>query len=78
MVLLGKVKLNTTEALIIITIIIIIIINHYYYYYFIFIIVINISYIIRDECVSVNNVLKEFYETEEKVKNPKTSVKYTI
>ena len=32
------------------------------------------SYISYDEFVSVNNVLREYYEMEEEIKNPKPSV----
>ena len=35
------------------------------------------SYISHDEFVSANNVLREYYNLKEKMKNPKTSVKYT-
>ena len=36
------------------------------------------SYISHDKFVSVNNVLKEYYEMKKEIKNPETSVKYTI
>ena len=36
------------------------------------------SYISHDEFVSVNNVLREYYEIKEKRKNPETSVEYII
>ena len=36
------------------------------------------SYISHDEFVSVNNVLREYYEIKEKIKNPETSVEYII
>ena len=36
------------------------------------------SYISYDEFVSVNNVLKEYYAMKEEIKNPETSVEYTI
>ena len=36
------------------------------------------SYISHDEFVSINNVLKEYYEMKEGIKSPKTSVEYTI
>ena len=36
------------------------------------------SNISHDELVSINNVLREYNEMEEKFKNPKTSVQYTI
>ena len=36
------------------------------------------SYITHDEFVSVNNVLREYNEMKEKIKNPKNTVKYTI
>ena len=36
------------------------------------------SYISHDEFVSVNNVLREYYEMEKEIKNPETSVEYTI
>ena len=35
------------------------------------------SYISHDEFVSVNNVLREYYEMEKEIKNPETSVEYT-
>ena len=35
------------------------------------------SYISHDEFVSINNVLKEYYEMKEGIKSPKTSVGYT-
>ena len=35
-------------------------------------------YISHDKFVSVNNVLKEYYEMKKEIKNPETSVKYTI
>ena len=34
------------------------------------------SYIIHDEFVSVNNVLREYNQIKEKLKNPETSLKY--
>ena len=36
------------------------------------------SYISHDEFVSVNNMLREYYEIKEKIKNPETSVEYII
>ena len=36
------------------------------------------SYISHDEFVSVNNVLREYYEIKEKIKSPETSVEYII
>ena len=36
------------------------------------------SYISHDEFVSVNNVLREYYEMKEEIKNPETSVEYII
>ena len=36
------------------------------------------SYISHDKFVSVNNVLREYCEMKEKIKNPKTSVECTI
>ena len=36
------------------------------------------SYISHDEFVSVNNVLKEYIEMKEKIKNCETSVEYAI
>ena len=36
------------------------------------------SYITDDEFFSVNNVLREYYEMKEEIKNPETSVEYTI
>ena len=36
------------------------------------------SYINHDEFVLVNNVLREYQEMKEEVKNPETSVEYTI
>ena len=36
------------------------------------------SYISHDEFFSVNNVLREFYEMKEEIKNPGFSVEYTI
>ena len=35
------------------------------------------SYISRKEFVSIIDVLKEYSETKEEIKNPKTSVEYT-
>ena len=35
------------------------------------------SYISHEKFVSVNNMLREYYEKKEKIKNPKTSVEYT-
>ena len=35
------------------------------------------SYISHDEFVLVNNVLQEYNETKDKIKNPITSVEYT-
>ena len=37
-----------------------------------------VSYITHDGLVSINNVLKEYYEMKEKIKNPETSVEYVI
>ena len=36
------------------------------------------SYQSRGEFVSVNNVLREYYEMKEEIKDPKTSVQYII
>ena len=36
------------------------------------------SYISHDEFVSINNVLRKYYEMKEEIKNPETSVEYTI
>ena len=36
------------------------------------------SYITHDEFVSVNNVLRKYYEMKEEIKNPDTSVGYDI
>ena len=36
------------------------------------------SYISHDEFVSVNNLLREYKEIKEEIKNPETSVEYTI
>ena len=36
------------------------------------------SYISRDEFISVNNVLREYNEIKEEIKNLETSVEYTI
>ena len=36
------------------------------------------SYIRHDEFVSVNNLLREYYEMKEETKNPETSVEYII
>ena len=36
------------------------------------------SYISHDEFVSVNNVLRKYYEMKGELKNPETSVEYTI
>ena len=36
------------------------------------------SYISHDEFVSVNNVLRECCEIKEEIKNPETSLEYTI
>ena len=36
------------------------------------------SYISHDEFVSINNVLREYYEMKEEIKNSETSVEYTI
>ena len=36
------------------------------------------SYISHDEFVSVNNVLREYYEMKKEIKIPGTSVEYTI
>ena len=36
------------------------------------------SYINHHEFVSVNNVLREYNEVKEEIKNPKNTVKYTI
>ena len=36
------------------------------------------SYISHDEFVSVNNVLREYYEMKKEIKNPETSVEYAI
>ena len=36
------------------------------------------SYISNDEFSSVNNVLREYYEMKKDIKNPETSVEYSI
>ena len=36
------------------------------------------SYISPDEFVLVNNLLREYYEMKEEIKNPETSVEYII
>ena len=36
------------------------------------------SYSSHDKIVSVNNVLREYNEIKEEIKNPGTSVEYTI
>ena len=36
------------------------------------------SYISHDEIVSVNNVLREYNDMKNKIKNPETSVEYII
>ena len=36
------------------------------------------SYVSHDEFVSVNNVLREYYEMKEEIKNPETSFEYII
>ena len=36
------------------------------------------SYINHNEFVSVNNVLREYSQIEEEIKNPENAVKYTI
>ena len=36
------------------------------------------SYISHDEFVSISNVLKEYCEMKKEIKNPETSVEYTI
>ena len=36
------------------------------------------SYISHDEFVSINNVLREYNEMKEEIKNPETSVEYII
>ena len=36
------------------------------------------SYISHDEFVSVNNVLRDYNEMKEEMKNPETSVEYII
>ena len=36
------------------------------------------SYISHDEFVSINNVLRKYIEMKEEIKNPETSVEYTI
>ena len=36
------------------------------------------SCISHDEFVSVNNVLREYYEMKKEIKDPKTSVEYNI
>ena len=35
-------------------------------------------YILHDEFVSVNNILREYYEIKEEIKNPESSVEYII
>ena len=57
-VLLGKTKLDTIEALIYKTLI--------------------DSYISDDKFVSVKNVLREYVELKEEIKNPQNVVEYTI
>ena len=37
-----------------------------------------VSYITHDGLVSINNVLKEYHEMKEEIKNPETSVEYVI
>ena len=36
------------------------------------------SYISHDQFVSINNVLRAYNEVKEEIKNPETSVEYTI
>ena len=36
------------------------------------------SYISHDEFASINNVLREYYEMKEEIKNSETSVEYAI
>ena len=36
------------------------------------------SYISHDEFVSINNLLTQYYEMKEEIKNPETSVEYII
>ena len=36
------------------------------------------SYICHDEFVSVNNVLRQYYEIKNEIKNPETSLEYII
>ena len=36
------------------------------------------SYISHDEFVSINNVLREYNEMKEEIKNPETSMEYII
>ena len=36
------------------------------------------SYVSHDEFVSVNNVLRDYYELKEEIKNPETSVECAI
>ena len=36
------------------------------------------SYICHDEFVSVNNVLRQYYEIKNEIKSPKTSLEYII
>ena len=36
------------------------------------------SYISHDKFVSINNVLREYYEMKEEIKNPETFVEHTI
>ena len=36
------------------------------------------SYISHDELVSVNNILREYSELKEEIKNPETSVEHVI
>ena len=36
------------------------------------------SYISHDEFVSLNNVLRKYYEMKKEIKNPETSVEYAI
>ena len=37
-----------------------------------------VSYITHDGLVSINNVLKEYYEMKEEIKNLETSAEYVI
>ena len=36
------------------------------------------SYTSHDQLVSINNVLREYYEMKEEIENPETSAEYTL